>query len=310
MKDMKKFILKLLIGGAIPCLIIILTNMLLVRTHYFQSMNGVSKFKEVPENIQLANFGNSHSLNGFDWSDYPQYTSADLSLASQSYVFDSAIFKQYLNHFDEDAVIVVDISHRSLYEEDPLLEMNSRVTRYYQVLDHEYMPGWTFRNALVYDYFPILSEKTRGIRYILNDTEPQETQVESALDINDPVKAGKNRADVFMKRIGSQELSLQYDALCEMIEIAQTENIRVLLVTVPTTSYFYEGFTPEFYDKFYSDIKTITDTYPNTAYIDYTGDERFEGLELYRNTDHLNPDGAKVFTAAVIEDLEVLGWLP
>lgn len=113
-----------------------------------------------------------------------------------------------------------------------------------------------------------------------------------------------------MKRIGSQECSLQYDALCEMFKIAQKETICILLVTVLTTSYFNEDFTLEFYEKFYSDIKSIPDIYPNISYIDYTGDKCFEGLELYRNTDHLNPNGAKVFTAAVIEDLEVLGWLP
>lgn len=307
---MKKFLLKLLIGGAIPCLLILFGNMLFVRTNYFQHMNGVSKFKKVPVHLQLANFGNSHSLNGFDWSEYPEYICADLALASQSYVFDSAIFKQYLDCFAENAVIIIDVSHRSLYEEDPLLEMSSRVTRYYQVLDREYMPGWTFRNALVYDCFPILSEKTKAIRYLLKDTEITEAEIESALDIKDPVKAGKKRADVFKKHIGSQELSLQYDALCEMIELAQEKNIHVLLVTVPTTSYFYECFTPEFYKKFYSDIKAITDTYENTAYIDYTGDERFKELELYGNTDHLNPVGAKRFTGAVVEDLRNMGWLP
>lgn len=305
---MKKFWLKVIIGGAIPCLIIIFVNALFVRTEYFQSLNGVSKFKEVPYELQIANFGNSHSLNGFEWDEFTEYTAADMSMTSQSYVFDLAIFKQYIDHFAEDAVIVIDVSHRSLYEEDPLLEINSRVTRYYQVLDCENMPGWTFRNALVYDYFPILSEKA-NVRYIIKDIEKTEEVEESALDINDIVNVGQDRADVFMKRIGNQEVSLQYDALCEMISMAAEHDIKVLLVTVPTTSYFYEGFTSEFYEKFYADIKTITEAYANVEYIDYTGDERFLSLELYKNTDHLNSLGAKKFTAEVVADLQEMGWL-
>ncbi len=305
---MKKFWFKVIIGGAIPCLIIVFVNALFVKTEYFQSLNGVGKFKEVPYDVQIANFGNSHSLNGFLWDDFPEYVTADLAMASQSYVFDSAIFRQYIDHFAEDAVIIIDVSHRSLYEDDPLLEMNSRVTRYYQVLDRDYMPGWTLRNALVYDYFPVLSEKTK-VRYIIKDIEKKEPVQESAVDIDDPVKVGQNRANVFMKRIGDQEISLQYDALCEMISAAEERNIKVLLVTVPTTSYFYEGFTAEFYEKFYADINTITEKYPDVEYIDYTGDERFLSLELYGNTDHLNNQGAKEFTAAVVEDLKEMGWI-
>ncbi|GHV04439.1 hypothetical protein FACS189485_09840 [Spirochaetia bacterium] len=72
-------------------------------TNSWKYQNDVEKFSHVPRNIQLANFGSSHGLLGFDWSNAP-YTTFNFSLTSQRHLFDFSLLQQYSDHFAKDAV--------------------------------------------------------------------------------------------------------------------------------------------------------------------------------------------------------------
>ena len=116
------------------------------------------------------------------------------------------------------------------------------------------------------------------------------------------VAEGNRRAGNFMELSGNQERGEQYEALIRIIEKCQENNIQVILVTAPTLPCFYEGFSEEFMEKFYADVDEICDEY-GVLYLDYTGDERFlKDYRWYRDTDHLNQHGAKVFTEAFLQD--------
>ncbi len=48
----------------------------------------------------------------------------------------------------------------------------------------------------------------------------------------------------------------------------------------------------------------------NPPFLDYSRDERFAGFpKLFADVDHLNAEGASVFTRRVVEDLRLLGLL-
>ncbi len=115
-------------------------------------------------------------------------------------------------------------------------------------------------------------------------------------------KEGERRASVFMELSGEQEHGAQYEALTGIIEKCQANNIQVILVTVPTLPCFYESFSEAFLSRFYADVAEICEEY-NLSYFDYTGDERFlTDYRWYRDTDHLNRYGAKVFTEQFLKD--------
>lgn len=323
---MKKFILK--IGCAIICLgvMLCLVNLLYVNTEYYADLNDMSKFHNVPEHIDIVNFGASHSTLAFDWKEYEQeFTGFNMGLGSQTLVYDAALFDYYFECFDENTTVVVDVMFKSLYEQEPAEPpYPTNITRYYQVLPPKYILQWNIKDMIQYQIFPILGNRQKAIDNVEKElfalfteekiAEREETgssqdklsgeptQVLDGFSEAEMIAEGKRRAESFMQQSGMQELGLQYEALIHMIEKCKEKDIQIILVTVPTLPCHYEGFTDEFMEKFYTDIKGICEQY-DVTYLDYTGDERFlSDYRLYRDTDHFNEIGAKVFTRQFLED--------
>lgn len=328
---MKKFIFK--VGVAVICCaaILCLFNLLYVNTYYFRHLNDMDKFNSVPEHIDVANFGASHSTLAFDWTDYTEeFQGFNMGLGSQTLVYDAALFDYYFDRFDEDSTIIVDIMFKSLYEaEQSQKPYGTDKTRYYQVLSREYIRQWNIEDEIKYRTFPILGNRQNAIEYVekelfeklssgfthQDEQEPVESDTESYIE-GEPTQVldgweedamiaeGKRRAESFMQQSGTQELGVQYEALIHMIEKCKENNMQIILVTVPTLPCHYEGFSEEFINRFYQDVKEICDRY-DVMYIDYTGDERFlQDYRLFHDTDHFNKQGAKFFTGQFLDDNE------
>lgn len=323
---MKKFILKT--GCAVLCLglLLCLANLLYVNTEYYANLNDMNKFRHVPEHIDIVNFGASHSTLAFDWTDYEQeFAGFNMGLGSQTLCYDAALFDYYFDRLDENSTVVVDVMFKSLYETEPSAPpYDASITRYYQILPKQYIRQWNLKDALQYRIFPILGnrqnavdnvegelyERLAGKKEEENTRTPSEqqimqgnpTQVLDGWEEEEMLAEGKRRAQSFMEQSGAQELGVQYEALIHMIEKCKENNIQIILVTVPTLPCHYEGFTDAFMEKFYMDVQTICEKY-DVLYLDYTGDERFlKDYRLYRDTDHFNEAGAKVFTEQFLED--------
>lgn len=318
---MKKFLLKIFIIFAIVIGLLFVINKIYISTDYYRNLNEMGKFYEVPGHIEVANFGASHSQNAFDWSVDDSINGMNMALGAQTVVYDEALFNSYFDHLDENSTVILELMFKSLYEEEPDEEpYEVNITRYYQILGKDYIRQWNFIDALNYQYFPILGNRQNGLQEIVeqlknsdleNAEEPQTanielmgepTQVLDGWEEDTMIVEGKRRAGVFMELSGNQELKEQYEALIRIIEKCQEHNIQVILVTAPTLPCFYEGFSEEFMEKFYDDIDNICAKY-DVLYLDYTGDERFlTDYRWYRDTDHLNQHGAKVFTEAFLKD--------
>ncbi|MCM1263823.1 MAG: SGNH/GDSL hydrolase family protein [Butyrivibrio sp.] len=330
---MKKFIVKVVIAVICCAAIICVFNAMYVNTYSFQHMNDMYKFNDVPEHIDVANFGASHSTLAFDWTDYAdEFHGFNMGLGSQTLVYDAALFDYYFERFDENSTVIVDIMFKSLYETEPLQKpYSSDKTRYYQVLPREYIRQWNLEDEIQYRILPILGNRQNGIEYIEKelfekvsalfshkeesgtsnssveiDIVGEPTQVLDGWEEDAMVAEGKRRAESFMQQSGTQELGIQYEALIHMIEKCKENNIQIILVTVPTLPCHYEGFSEGFMNRFYQDMEGICEKY-DVTYIDYTGDERFlQDYRLFHDTDHFNDKGAKFFTGQFLEDNETV----
>ena len=316
---MKKFLLKAGIATAILALLLVFYNCLYVNTDYYKNLNDMGKFRDVPEHIDVVNFGASHSEGAFDWSAYTTFQGVNMALGAQTIVGDEALFDYYSDRLDDNSVVILELMFKSLYEEEPEeTPTPASVTRYYQLLPRKYMIHWNFADALQYRYLPVLGNRQNALGAILeewNGTEDAEqlssepetlsgtpTQILTGWSKEDMEKEGARRASVFMELSGEQEHGAQYEALTGIIEKCQANNIQVILVTVPTLPCFYESFNEAFLSRFYADVAEICEEY-NLSYFDYTGDERFlTDYRWYRDTDHLNRYGAKVFTEQFLKD--------
>lgn len=315
---MKKFLLKAGIAAAILAILLVGFNFLYVNTEYYKDLNDMGKFREVPEHIDVVNFGASHSEGAFDWSDYSTFCGFNMALGSQTLVGDEALFRYYCDRLDENSVVILEIMFKSLYEEESEGKPTATsITRYYQVLPRKYMVHWDFIDAIQYRVLPVLGNRQNALGAILKEWRGREndgqqvtefvlsgepTQVLADWSREEMEKEGARRASVFMELSGEQKRGVQYEALIRIIEKCQEDHIQVILTTVPTLPCFYENFDEAFMERFYADVAEICEKY-DLLYFDYTGDERFlTDYRWFRDTDHLNQYGAKVFTELFLED--------
>ncbi len=306
---MKKFLYKAAFLGTILTAFLVLLNLAYVNTSYYRNLNGVSKFEKIADSIDVVNFGNSHGQMAFNWESCKEFTGVNMALASQTIVYDEALFEQYFDYLHAGSTVILEISFRSLYEEEDKDIHSAKITRYYRVLEKEYFKWWNFSDALKYRYIPVLGDRQEAVRKILGEWMAGEKTVSSMedtfyVDIETPEmeEIGKKRAEEFMALSGSQEYGEQYEALLRIIEKCKENNIQVILVTAPTLSCFYESFTEDFMDKFYADVREIASRY-DIRYIDYTGDPRFpdDGC-LFHDPDHLTLYGSEIFTKEFLKD--------
>lgn len=79
---------------------------------------GTKKFFNMPEGIQICNFGSSHGLNGFNYDGVSdKFSCFNFSLHSQTLMYDYRILKHYVNHIKEGGIVFVIISYFSLFGE-------------------------------------------------------------------------------------------------------------------------------------------------------------------------------------------------
>lgn len=320
---MKKFLSKILILTMILSLLLFGFNLAYINTEYYKNLNDMGKFSDLPEHIDVVNFGASHSACAFDWNGYTQFAGANMALGSQTLVYDEALFQYYFKHLDENSTVILEVMFKSLYEKEQTEPpYGTNITRYYQVLKRDYIRQWNLLDAVCYQYLPVLGNRQVAAAHIFSElfseniskSELERQQAAEQALTGEPTQVlegweeeamnaeGKRRAESFMAQSGNQEHGEQYEALIRMIEQCKEHNIQVILVTAPTLPCFYTGYDKEFMDRFYQDMEEISQKY-DIPYLDYTGDERFlADYRWYSDTDHLNGYGSRYFTQEFLKD--------
>jgi hypothetical protein len=318
---MRIFFIKCLILAVIVSSILLFLNVLYIRTDSWKYQNNVEKFAHIPQGIQIANFGSSHGLRDFEWSD-STYQAFNFGLPSQYYLFDYAILRQYINHFDKNAVVILLIEYFEI--EMIKVDYSDQIPRYYRILDKEYMPEYSLPDYIRYAVFPVLSAGA-NIKSIISDSNPEEefqkkwhsTMSEEEL-VNYCSKHyidwTNDSPDGTILQKGIEGFIYNKKILSDIIDYCLARELQPVLVSTPITGIFntiFEEQTPDFFETFYRFSHEISEKYPNVPYLDYSHDKRFENdISLFFDGDHLNIYGAKKFTSIVINDIQSFGFLP
>ncbi|GHT56189.1 hypothetical protein FACS1894109_04400 [Spirochaetia bacterium] len=312
---MKKFYLKCGLLALIFFSILVFLNARYVKTYAWKYQNDVEKFSHVPRNIQLANFGSSHGLLDFDWSNAP-YTTFNFSLTSQRHLFDFLLLQQYSDHFAKDAVALFLIEYFEITS--AVKEFPDEMPRYYRILDKQYIPDYRFTDGIRYKSFPILSAGSNVIKIFRDSTA--EYTVSSQWNVSMSSKPAEwvlqdanHWYEAWITDAESDE-GYQYNQklLSEILDYCFSHNIQPVLVSTPIASALngvYAEKSPDFFNTFYRFSAEICAEYPKVPYLDYSRDTRFSDDSLFFDTSHLNNSGTKLFTSIMIEDLEQLGLL-
>ena len=311
---MQKIFLKIIILFLLVFSSLTVFNLLYTRTNYWKNTvtNAISKFKNVPEGIQLANVGSSHGVHSFDYNDVP-CQSFNFALGAQLYLYDYAILRQYADRFSKNAILLIPIS----YFQINLLknDFSDQRARYYHFLDKEYMDFYSISEKMSLTFYPVLSAGIT-LKFIIKDEQSTLKFLTEPELMSDGIAKHRNFTIGGNVGFDAGEDGFFHNKLLisQIIEFCYDHDIRPVLVTTPITSVLNDIFkekTPAFFDNFYRFTRELQEAYPSLLYFDYSHDPRFENdFSLFRDSDHLNIDGAKKFTAVVISDLQTRGLLP
>jgi hypothetical protein len=318
---MKKLVIKSLFCLLFSSVVILVLNLMYMRTSYWKYENDVDKFMNVPGHIQLANVGSSHGELGFGYTDIP-YRSFNFALSGQRYIYDYAILQQYIDNFDKNAVLIILVE----YFEITQIKKNysDQIARYYRFLDKEFISDFSTINDLRYAKIPVLSS-TNTIFKIILDTKYEKKIAENIASrklsptLPNIVIDSKNtyyswsESDIATEEEDAKGFAYNKNLVSKMIELCIAHDIQPVLIATPiidVLNNLYAEYEPEFFDTFSRFTREIRAEYPSVPYFDYSRDPRFENdYTLFADSNHLNFFGAEKFTAIVVADLQAAGLL-
>ncbi len=313
---MKKFIIKLVAFIVAITVIILIVNSVYIKLDK-SNPDYINKFEDIPDKIQICNFGSSHGLYGYNYEDIEdKYKCFNFGLVSQTLSYDYRLFQYYGDHIEEGSVVFITISYFSLFGKDEVNEddFESKNKRYYTILPPSLIKEYNFKTDLLVRRLPSLGVDTIVlIKTLLGDStgrnfeEWQQTAMD--IDVDKDAQAAyvrhieKNKYNEGGHRIVNQE---EIDALYALIEACKEKGAIPVLITTPYLSEYVEEIkenAPHFYDDFYAIVNRIVkDT--GVDYYDYAFDERFtDAYAWFMNSDHLNRDGARKFVNILMQEI-------
>ena len=275
-----------------------------------------SRFNSVPNNIQLANVGTSHGKASFDYQTIP-YLGFNFAHGGRL-LYDYRVIKQYIEHFDKNAVLFIPISYFQITRINTDYRMVEAA--HYPFLDKQYIDNYSERKKIVYTYIPVLNADNEIVRIINERLMKPPEDLSQSMTIPELEVYSKRRYKSWTqnrqteKEMGEEGFAYNKSLVSKMIELCLAHDIQPVLISTPITSVLnqiYAEESPDFFNTFYRFTRELQETYPAVPYFDYSHDPRFENdFSLFLDSDHLNAAGAKKFTALVVSDLQTSGLLP
>ena len=142
------------------------------------SKNDEYKFQNVPDGIQICNFGSSHGKDDFNYTQWQdEYTTFNFALVMQTASYDYRILQQYIGKLAEGGVAFIPISYFTFgWDEESKEDFRSKNERYYSFLEPQYIKDYDVVTDIGIKHFlPLLSDPTTVIREIRNSLNKART---------------------------------------------------------------------------------------------------------------------------------------
>lgn len=317
---MKKFILRVGISLAVLLGILFGIQALYNRAN---DVNDTGKYYNMPKNIRLANIGNSHGMCSFNYRDLEEmYECFNFALTAQTIEYDEKILNQYIGRMGEDSVLIIPVSYVTFFLSDwdySEEDFNIKNQRYFGILDYKNMLRTEWPEYIKRKYFPLIFTDMRS--------DMMDSLVDGMLKLlklraggEDTGSAGMDYArdahDAYDRHVAAFYIDGEYrfkgelvDCLYRIIEMCRERGITPVLVTTPCVQDYNELVDREFLTQFNQILDQITED-TGVSYYSYCDDPRFSGnYELFLNADHLNDEGAILFTDIFYEEClkEIMG---
>jgi len=296
---MKKFILRLLYFLS-P---IIVGWMLIEAMYRFVPNNYSAKYEGLQTHKQAEIFilGNSHSFYGVQ-PELMSLKTYNASNISQPLICDKLLFEKYVLNNTNAKAIVLTIDNFSFNEGIDDAELSWR-RYFYRDCMHIDIPGTNPADPKQYSLAlaPRFNITMESIKLYLKTGTLVQCDYSGAgrNEGANPEFNNEKMAKIIVGKHASANgtMAPNIKILEDIITAAAEKNIKVLIITMPVTSY-YARFANKNKVKDVENICTKMEQYPNLTYLNLFTDTRFNNRDFY-DTDHLNYSGARKCTAIV-----------
>ena len=290
-------------------------NLLYVANNDKDSLD-VKRFDTMPETIDVCNLGSSHGRSSFYYINHPGIQSFNFAFIAQSLSYDYRLLAYYQDRLTEGSIVFIPISYFSFFgiDETELSDFVAKNKRYYPILPKNYIKEYDFISYLCTVPFPAVGAGTNMISAFLKKNEPSDNA--NTVYTTNAADAAENASGAYWRHLVNNRqdengnLILQdgeVQAVYDIIDLCRSKNAIPILVTTP----FLQEYTdyvmqqrPDYLPYFYDIVNRISED-TNTPYLDYAFDERFKNdYSLFKDCDHLNENGAILFTDIVLNDIK------
>lgn len=305
---MKKFIIKSILFACIIVTIIEICNWGYMR----QDPYGTNQYKNMPDKIDVCNFGSSHSRYAFNYEDVENDIGCvNFGNTSQSHIYDYLILQAYEDKLTDGGVAFITVSYHDFlgYDEIDDASFKSKNCRYYNFLPKEYIREYDSKTDMGMKLAPCLyAGSLKDIIIGLLNYHPiitweiQTTKEEVSEKAQLVAQSHIERFDENGNRVYNQQ---EIDSLYKIIELCKNKNVTPVLITTPFAKEYTDAIKSldmDYYNEFHEIIEKIqADT--QVEYLDFSEDERFcEKYEWFIDSNHLNKYGAREFTNMLLSE--------
>lgn len=259
------------------------------------------------EDVEVLVLGPSDTYNGIR-PEFLEGNAFSLANVAQDFKQDLALLKYWADRYKRLKTVIVPVSYMSWFINGMEYGAEKYRCRYYKIyMDCSLYPDWSLYNLEVSD---IRSASKKLVRYFRKEDGiscdkygfgthfgSHGKNMEAWNKGTDAVSAVKRHtADSF------EFIEANYERMKEMAEFCKNRNVRMILITTPCWSTYYDNLDEKQLAKMYELIHRLQQEY-NLPYFDYLKDSRFVADDFH-DCDHLSDIGAEKFTKILNKDIQ------
>lgn len=303
-KSILKFFAKICLVLAVSLLLIFIANLFYVKYGIWRDEESC-RFYNIPDKIDVCNFGNSHAYYGFLYEQYPD-NGFNFAQTGQLFGVDKIVLDNYIDRLSDGAIVFINVSYISMLNEvDRSTDINKpEGVRYYRILPKKDIPDYSLFTDICYHWCPVLTSYDYFLDTIYDFVRGKgpERPV-SYLDDSKFADAAYKTYEKHYERRKENDGSIMWceekiDSLENIVEALRGKNVNIFLITLPTSREYldcFEEYSDGYLSRFDEKVREIAEKY-GIEYLDYGTDARIcDNHRYFRDADHMNQDGATAF---------------
>lgn len=270
-----------------------------------------------PTETEIVNLGTSHGYD-FNYNKTPlKGFAANREGNTLYYDLQNYYSLKEHNRLEEGAIIILPVSYYVFGLDENRLDRddNTFVDEFYFYLNRSQIYAYSWKKEISLRQYnaqknfksqcgiPGKFKKDEPIVYTAPQKKQSQKEKPTHMEKLRNHAEGRTKHHAKLGRMRNGDLSESY--LIELITDAKESGYRPVLVTVPYYRLYNEGFDKDWLQsEYFARMKNLSSEF-DIPYLNYSHDERFTDIaEMFKDSDHLTDEGAKLFSEIVFGDIE------